>query len=87
MTTRLQENEEPVHFDFVMPRPLYSRLVQRAGKETVDTGSRVSSGEICRAALEEYLDLYEGATFVKEGQAAPASQGTAAATEATDAKG
>jgi hypothetical protein len=31
-------------------------------------------------AIEEYLVLYEGATFVKEGQAGPASQGT-------DAKG
>jgi hypothetical protein len=35
---------------------------------------------ICRAAIGEYLDLYESATFVKAGQAGPASQ-------ATDAKG
>jgi hypothetical protein len=49
--------------------------------------SGVSPGEICRVTIEEYLDLYEGATFVKEGQAGPASQGTAAAPEATDANG
>ena len=84
MTKRLKENEVSVHFDFVMPRPLYSRLVQRAGKETVDSGSRVSSGEICRAALEEYLDLYEGATFVKD---APAKQDAAAVPETPKANG
>jgi len=82
-----KEGEEAVPFTFVMPRPLYSRMVKQAAKETADTESRVSPGEICRAALDEYLDLYEGATFVKEGQAGPASQGTAAAPEATDAKG
>jgi hypothetical protein len=61
-----KEGEEAVHFTFVMPRPLYSRMIKQAAKETADTESRVSPGEICRAALEEYLDLYEGAAFEKK---------------------
>jgi len=69
MAKRLKEGEETVHFSFVMPRSLHTRLVKRAAQETTDTESRVSPGEICRAALEEYLDLYEGATFVKDATA------------------
>jgi len=69
MAKRLKEGEKTVHFSFVMPRSLHTRLVKRAAQETTDTESRVSPGEICRAALEEYLDLYEGATFVKDATA------------------
>ena len=87
MAKRLTEGEPVVRFSFVLPRSLHTRLLKRAAKETTDTETRVSPGEICRAAIEEYLDLYEGATFVKGGQAGPASQGAAAAPEATDAKG
>jgi hypothetical protein len=87
MAKRLKKGEPTVPFSFVMPRSLHTRLLKRAAKETTDTETRVSPAEICRVAIEEYLDLYEGATFVKEGQAAPASQGTVAAPEATDAKG
>jgi hypothetical protein len=87
MAKRLKEGEPVVRFSFVLPRSLHTRLLKRAAKETGDTETRVSPGELCRVAIEEYLDLYEGATFVKEGQAAPATQGTPATPEATDAKG
>jgi len=71
MARRRKEGDEVVHFTFVMPRPLYSRMIKQAAKETADTESRVSPGEICRAALEEYLNLYEGATFAKDPAATP----------------
>ena len=76
-----------VRFSFVLPRALHTRLLNRAAKETGDTETRVSPGEICRTAVEEYLDLYEGTTFVKEDQAAPATQAPPTAPEATEANG
>ena len=84
MTKRLKGGDEAVRFVFVMPRSLYTRLLKRSAKETVDTESRVSSGDICRAALEEYLDLYEGATFVKD---TPTKQDAAAVPETPKANG
>jgi len=87
MAKRLKEGEPVVRFSFVLPRSLHTRLLKRAAKETTDTETRVSPGEVCRVAIEEYLDLYEGATFVKEGQAGPASEGTAAAPETPEANG
>jgi len=80
MAKRLKKGEPTVPFSFVMPRSLHTRLLKRAAKETTDTETRVSPAEICRAAIEEYMEVYEGAAFVKEGQAGPAIQGT-------DAKG
>ena len=69
MAKRLKKGEPTVPFSFVMPRSLHTRLLKRAAKETTDTETRVSPAEICRAAIEEYLDLYEGATFVKDATA------------------
>ena len=84
MAKRIKEGEETVHISFVLPRSLHRRLVKRAAQETTDTESRVSPGEICRAALEEYLDLWEGATFVKD---ATANQDAAAVPETPKANG
>ena len=64
-----RKHEKPIRMTLVVPAVLKERLVQRAGKETIDTGQTVTPSEIMRAAVEEYLDLYEGATFVKEAQA------------------
>ena len=66
MAKRLKKGEPTVPFSFVMPRSLHTRLLKRAAKETTDTETRVSPAEICRVAIEEYLDLYEGAAFVKD---------------------
>jgi len=49
-----------------MPEALKARLVRRAAKETGDTGHQVTPSDIVRDAVEEYLDLYEGATFVPD---------------------
>jgi hypothetical protein len=62
----LTRGEQTRSFSFVLPKSLYLRLVRQASKETADTEVRVSPGELCRAAIEEYLDLYEGAAFEKK---------------------
>jgi hypothetical protein len=61
---RRRKHEKAVHMSFVMPEALKVRLVRRAAKETGDTGEQVTPSDVVRGALEEYLDLYEGATFV-----------------------
>ena len=66
-----RKNASAVHVSFVIPEPLKTRLVRRAAKETGDCGKHVSMSEIAAAAIEEYLDLYEGATFVPESADAP----------------
>ena len=81
---RLKEGEPVVRFSIVVPSSLHTRLLKRAAQETTDTETRVSPGEVCRAALEEYLDLYEGATFVK---AAPQNQDAAAVPTTPKANG
>jgi hypothetical protein len=48
----------------IMPAALKKRLVRRAAKESTDCGVRVTPSDIMRDAVEEYLDLYEAATFV-----------------------
>ena len=55
-----------VHVSFVMPEELKIRLVRRAAKETADSGHQITPSEIIRAAIEEYLDMWETATFVPE---------------------
>jgi len=60
------KNANAVHVSLVMPETLKTRLVRRAAQETVDSGSAVTLSAVVRAALEEYLDLYEGATFVPD---------------------
>ncbi len=52
------------HVSFVLPTALHKRLVRRAAKETADLGRTVTQSEIIRVAVEEYLDMYETATFV-----------------------
>jgi hypothetical protein len=54
---------------FVMSEALKARIVRRAAKETGDTGRQVTPSDVVRDAVEEYLDLYEGATFVPESPA------------------
>ena len=66
MAKRLTEGEPVVRFSFVMPRSLNTRLLKRAAKETTDTETRVSPGEICRVVIEEYMEVYEGAAFEKK---------------------
>ena len=53
-----------VHISCIMTAGLKKRLVRRAAKETADNGCRVTTSDIMRDAIEEYLDLYESATFV-----------------------
>jgi hypothetical protein len=53
-----------VHVSCIMTAGLRKRLVRRAAKETSDNGCRVTTSDIMRDAIEEYLDLYESATFV-----------------------
>jgi hypothetical protein len=67
---RRRKHEKAVHMSFVMPEALKARLVRRAAKETTDAGEQVTPSDVVRGAIEEYLDLYEGATFVP---ASPAS--------------
>jgi len=56
------------HISAVLPRDLHQRLVRQAAKETADGGKTVTPSEVIRAALEEYLDMWETATFVPEGR-------------------
>jgi len=63
---RQRKHENGVHVSIVMPEALKARLVRRAAKETGDTGHQVTPSDIVRDAVEEYLDLYEGATFVPD---------------------
>jgi len=53
----------------IMPTDLYQRLVQRAAKETSDRGHTITPSQIVRWAVEDYLDMWETATF------APGPQG------------
>ena len=72
MAKRLAEKTR--HISAVLPPDLYQRLVRQAAKETADCGKTVTPSEIIRAALEEYLDMWETATFVPDGgQAATAA--------------
>jgi hypothetical protein len=48
----------------IMPTDLYQRLVQRAAKETADRGHTITPSQILRWAVEDYLDMWETATFV-----------------------
>ena len=56
------------HVSAVMSPGLYRRLVRQAAKETADQGRTITPSEVIRAALEEYLDLWENATFVPDGE-------------------
>ena len=53
----------------IMPTDLYRRLVRRAAKETADRGHTITPSQIIRWAVEDYLDMWETATF------APGPQG------------
>jgi hypothetical protein len=61
-----RKHANAVHVSLVMPETLKTRLVRRAAQETADSGQQVMLSEIVRYAIEEYLDLYEGATFVPD---------------------
>jgi hypothetical protein len=61
---RQRKHANAVHMSFVMPETLKVRLVRRAAKETADTGEQVTPSDVVRGAIEEYLELYERATFV-----------------------
>lgn len=67
---RERKHANAVHMSFVMPEALKARLVRRAAKETADCGEQVTPSDVVRGAIEEYLDLYEGATFVPRPPAA-----------------
>ena len=62
MAKRLAEKTRQI--SAVLPPDLYQRLVRQAAKETADQGRTVTPSEVIRAALEEYLDMWETATFV-----------------------
>jgi len=56
--------KETRHVSAVLPSDLHRRLVRQAAQETADCSKTVTPREIIRAALEEYLDMWETATFV-----------------------
>jgi len=59
----------------MFPVDLYERMVRRAGTETRDSSHRVTPSDIVRYAVEEYLDAWETATFVRADDAAPVATG------------
>jgi Arc/MetJ-type ribon-helix-helix transcriptional regulator len=61
---RRRKHENAIHVSLVMPEALKARLVRRAARETADSGRQVTASDVVRDAIEEYLDLYEAATFV-----------------------
>ena len=60
--------DKTVHVHFIMPQGLFDRLIQRAGKETSDRKVRTTPSDIIRYAVEEYLNMYENATFVPDSE-------------------
>ncbi len=70
---KLQNDKtKPIHVAAVFPMDLYERLIRQVAKETHDRKKRVTPSEIIRWAVEEYLDSWETATFVPDGEAAAA---------------
>jgi hypothetical protein len=61
---RTRKHADAVHVSCVMPAALKARLIRRAALETSDCGMQVTPSDVLRDALEEYLDLHEGAVFV-----------------------
>lgn len=57
---------ETKHVHAVFPKALYERLVRQAAKETADRALRTTPSEIVRWAVEDYLNAWEGATFVPD---------------------
>ncbi len=56
--------ETTVNISAIVPAKLHGRLVRQAGKETIDSGQRITPSKVVRSALEDYLDQWENATFV-----------------------
>lgn len=48
----------------LMPTELQQRVIQRAAKESADRCKTITPSQIVRWAVEEYLDMWENATFV-----------------------
>ena len=61
---KLANETVSVHAKF--PKALYERLVRQAAKETADRAHRVTPSDIVRWAVEDYLNDWEGATFVPD---------------------
>ena len=59
---KLANETVSVHAKF--PKALYERLIRQVAKETADRAHRITPSEIVRWAVEDYLDAWEGATFV-----------------------
>ena len=62
----MKSTVETKNISVIMPKELHNRVLRRAAQETIDYDKRITVSNIIRAALEEYLDAWEGATFVKE---------------------
>ena len=67
--------EKTVRVVTLMPEGLFQRLLRQVGKETIDRGCRMTASQVVRYAVEEYLDAWETATFVRAAEAAPVAGG------------
>jgi hypothetical protein len=59
-----RRTDNPIRMSIVVPDTLKERLIRRAAVESADSGKQVSLSAIVQDAIEEYLDSYEGATYV-----------------------
>jgi hypothetical protein len=53
----------------MMPPDLYDRLFRQAARESLDRREIVTPSHVIRWAVEDYLNTYETATFVRPGDA------------------
>jgi hypothetical protein len=62
--------DKTVHVAAIVPADLHRRLVRQTAKETADRGHTITPSQIIRWAIEDYLDMWETATFVPQPSAA-----------------
>jgi len=60
----MKHHGKGIHISAILPPELHKRLIRRAAQETADRGRRVTCSDIVRWSVEDYLDMWEGATFV-----------------------
>ncbi len=79
-------NGNTTHVSIVMPHSLHARLVRQLARETAARGRQITTSELMRWALEDYLDMNEGATIIVDGvrHEPPAPQGPQAPIQAPD---
>ena len=60
--------EKTIRVAAMMPSELHERLIRQTAKETTDRGHTITPSQIIRWALEDYLNMWETATFVPDPQ-------------------